>query len=569
MMKDLKDGATQPLIITGLNNILERHIDQVSTIHGLAVPVRNFNKVWNVKAQDGSTTVQEAIKRNFGDRGAKVMIQAVKDVQGSRIRSENERLYNAVKGKVITATFVGNGSVVSKQIGSLFAATAKMKWRNPVSMIGNLLYTMANYKKIAAEVDKYTASSWIRRQGMSDAELHTLTTEAKKKGVVRLVSKLPTAINPTKWITGMDSMVALSLWKYAKADVAEQTGLTGEALNKAAAEYYDDIIENTQSMSDALHRPEIQKSGGVISETLGTFKTDLYQGAGLMADALGEYKANPTKENAGALARAVTGNIMSAVWGSLMTTAFALLRYKVNRYRDDEDDEIDAESWLKVQGSDLAGDLVGYIVPLFGGELYDIISAVIKGEQVESFDNMVLSAINDLTSAVTGVANAVREGEWPSEAACIKLVNAIGSAFGVPASNMTRIIEAIKLHAQDIANGEFMSFEAGLTSPNNTRLYNAYIEGDADKIEKASRLYKDEAALKAGLRKGLRENDPRLREAALAKLKGDNSTYKRLCEEVIKEGKFDRTIIIDAFAAEYNHHNTKKKEAEAEGRTYP
>ena len=563
MMKDLKDGATQPLIITGLNNILERHIDQVSNIHGLAVPVRNFNKIWNVKAQDGSTTVQEAIKRNFGDRGAKVMIQAVKDVQGSRIKSEGERVYSAIKGNVIGATFMGNGSVVTKQVGSLFTATAKMKWRDPVSMIGNLLYTMANYKKISAEVDKYTASAWMRRQGMSDAELHSLTTEAKKKGIVRLVSKLPTAINPTKWISGMDSMVALSLWTYAKADVAKQTGLSGEDLNKAAAEYYDDIIENTQSMSDALHRPEIQKSGGVISETLGTFKTDLYQGAGLMADALGEYRANPTKENANALAKAVTGNVMSAVWGSIMTTAFALLRYKVNRYRDDEDDEIDAESWLKVQGSDLAGDLVGYIVPLFGGEVYDIVSAVIKGEQIESFDNMVLEAINDFVNACVGVGNAVRQGDWANETAYKKLINSIGSIFGVPISNMTRLWEAINLHAQDIANGEFMSFEAGLTSPNNTRLYRAYIEGDADKINKASRLYKDEAALKAGLRKGLRENDPRLREAAIAKLNGDNATYNRLRSEVIAEGKFDRTIVEDAFAAEYN---SQKNKADEEGK---
>ena len=562
MMKDLKDGATQPLIITGLNNILERHIDQVSNIHGLAVPVRNFNKVWNVKAQDGSTTVQEAIKRNFGDRGAKVMIQAVKDVQGSRIKPEWERVYSAIKGNVIGATFMGNGSVVTKQVGSLFTATAKMKWRDPVSMIGNLLYTMANYKKISAEVDKYTASAWMRRQGMSDAELHSLTTEAKKKGVVRLVSKLPTAINPTKWISGMDSMVALSLWTYAKADVAKQTGLSGEDLNKAAAEYYDDIIENTQSMSDALHRPEIQKSGGVISEALGTFKTDLYQGAGLMADALGEYRANPTKENANALAKAVTGNVMSAVWGSIMTTAFALLRYKVNRYRDDEDDEIDAESWLKVQGSDLAGDLVGYIVPLFGGEVYDIVSAVIKGEQIESFDNMVLETINDFVNACVGVGNAVRQGDWANETAYKKLINSIGSIFGVPISNMTRLWEAINLHAQDIANGELGSFEAGLTSPNALRLYNAYIEGNADKIKKASRLYKDQKDIDSALRKQLRENDPRMKEAANAYIAGDYAKYNALRAEIVSEGIFSNTLVTDALKAEINYIKNKDKESE-------
>jgi hypothetical protein len=270
-------------------------------------------------------------------------------------------------------------------------------------------------------------------------------------------------------------------------------------------------------MSDALHRPEIQKRDDLLADALGTFKTDLYQGAGLIRDALGEFKANKNKENAGALARAITGNVMSALWGSLMTSLFDLLRYKVNRYRDDEDDEIDAESWLAVQGGDVLSDLIGYAVPLIGGELADIVMAIINGDQVDGFDNMVLDGLNSLVDSISGIANAVKEGEMPSKAAFKKYITSICSAFGIPANNVTRLLDAIYLHAQDIANGEFFSFEAGLTSPNSTRLYNAYIEGDADKIEKASRPYKTDSELHSAIRKALREHDPRIKEAAEAK----------------------------------------------------
>lgn len=563
MLKDLKEGATQPLIITGLNNILERHIDQASNIHGLAVPIRNFNKVWNVKSLDGSTTVNESIGRNWGNRGKQVMIQAVKDVQGARI-SHRSAIEKKLKSNVIGATFTFNGSVVTKQVGSLFAATAKMRWRNPASMIANLIYTMANHKKISAEVDKYTASAWMRRQGMSDAELYTLTTEARKKGFTRFMSKLPTFMNPTKWITGMDSMVALSLWKYAKEDVAKQTGLEGEELLQAAAEYYDDIIENTQSMSDALHRPEIQKRDDLLSDALGTFKTDLYQGAGLLRDALGEYKANKTKENAANLARAITANVMSALWGSVMTSVFALLRYKVNRYRDDEDDELEAESWLSVQGRDIIGEIIGYAVPLFGGEVADIVMAIINGESVDSFDNFTLEAVNNLISSISGIANSISDKEMPSKAAFQKFITSIASAFNIPANNVARLFDAIKLHAEDIANGEFFSFEAGLTSPNSTRLYNAYIEGDADKIEKASRLFKDEKEINSALRKALRENDTRIKEGAEAYNSGDFDTYESIINEIADEGHFDSAFVSDAIKSEAESIKDKKEEIESD-----
>ena len=568
MLKDIKAGATQPLIITGLNNVLERHIEQVGNIYGLAVPIRNFNKVWNVKSSDGMTTVQEAIGRNWGNTGKSVMTQAVKDVQGARIDRQSE-LYKKVKGNVISSTFMLNGSVVAKQIGSMFSATSMLRWRDPVRMIANLGYTMANHKKIAAEVDKYTATAWMRRQGLSDAELHTLTTEAKKKGLGRLVSKLPTAINPTKWIAGMDSMVALSLWKYAKQDVAKRTGLKGEALLEATAEFYDDVIEHTQSMTDSLHRPEIQKRKDVVSDILGTFKTDLYQGAGQLQDALGECKADPSKENKAALARTVYANVMSACWGSLMTTVFALLRYKVNRYRDDEDDEIYAESWLKVQGVDLVADLVAYAVPLVGGEAAGAFFALMNGEKPDSVDNLTLTAVQDLIDAITAVANSARDGELPTEAAFNKILTKAGAVLGIPVNNITRLIEAIKLHAEDFANGELGSFEAGLTKPNATRLYNAYIEGDAEKIERASRLYADQKAIDTALRKALRDNDPRLEEAALARLEGDTDTYWDLFIDVVEEGKFKDELIKVAFEAEYNYHKTKSDEAKARGEEYP
>jgi hypothetical protein len=560
MLKDTVDNAPQALYITGLNNILDRHIEQVGTIYGLAIEVRNFNKVWNVRSKDefgNDPTVKESIDTNWGKGGVKHIEQAVKDIQGPRVQERNA-LYDKVKSGYIGSTFLLNLSVVTKQIGSLFSATSMLKWRDPGRMIANLIYTMANHKKISAEVDKYTATAWMRRQGMSDAELHTLMTERKKTKVGRLMEKAPAIINPTKWITAMDHAVALSLWRYAKQDTAKRTGLKGETLLKATAEFYDELVENTQSMTDVLHRPEIQKSGNVMHEAFAMFKTDLYQMAGQLQSTAGRYMANKSKENGISLGRTVYSIAMGAIWGQLMTTVFALLRYKVDRYRDDDDEEekLTVDSWLKRQGFGLAGDLMGYVFPIFGSEVVGVFENIMYGERDDIVDNIALTAVNDLYSAMITLGTAIKDGEMPDPATMRKFTAKALQVFGIPANNILRTLDAIQLHAEDIANGEFLSFNAGVDSKADD-LYEAIVSGNkaAHAELKASYVDKDgnfdQTKYASAVVKALRENDPRIKEAAQANVDGNAEKRNRILKELKSDlGSEYRDFIVDAINAE-------------------
>ena len=540
MLKDIKKGASQPLIITGLNNILERHIDQVGNVYGLAIEVRNFNKVWNMRTLDAvgnNPTVKAIIQRNWGVEGVKHIEQAVQDIQGPRIRERNA-LYSKVKSNYISATFLLNLSVVTKQIGSLYSATSMLKWRGPVRQVGNLLYTMFNHKKISAEVDKYTATAWMRRQGLSDAELHTFMTEGKKTFIGKLVGKLPSVVNPGKWITAMDHAVALSLWKYAKQDTAKRTGLKGEELLKATAEFYDEVIENTQSMTDVLHRPEIQKRGDILSESLGMFKTDLYQMAGQLQTTAGRFTANKTKENGKALGRTVYAIAMSAIWAQLMTTVFALLRYKVNQYRDEDDEDLTAESWLKRQGFALAGDLMGYIFPIFGSEVVGFFENIMYGESDDIVDSIALTAINDLYDIMVNVAAGIKDGEMPKPSEMKKLTTKVLQVFGIPANNILRTLEAIHLHAKDIANGEFLSFEAGIDRSPKHHIHRIVEAMEEGRIDVAKGLF-EEAVEETAMGKtddGSYGNE---------ELKDAESDLKTALGNKFKDGEITKTQAVD------------------------
>ena len=94
------------------------------------------------------------------------------------------------------------------------------------------------------------------------------------------------------------------------------------------------------------------------------------------------------------------------------------------------------------------------------------------------------------------------------------------------------------------------------------RLYDAIIAGDSKYVERFKATYKDENTYLSAVRKALRENDPRLKEAAIAKLNGDEDTYWDLFLDVVEEGKFEWELIEAAFKAEYNAQKNKADEEE-------
>jgi hypothetical protein len=537
MLKDTKQFASNPLIITGLNNVLDRHIEQVGNVYGLAIEIRNFNKVWNVRgleANSSDPTVKASIQGNWGDKGKELVEQAVQDIQGPRINNQSD-LYRKIKSGYIGATFLLNLSVVTKQIGSMYSATSMLKWRGPVRQIGNLLYTMTHSKKLSAEVDKYTATAWMRRQGMSDAEIYTMMTEGKRSWLGRFTAKWPAALNPTKWITAMDHAVALSLWKYAKEDTAKRTGLKGEALLEATADFYDQVIENTQSMTDMLHRPEIQKRNDVLSESFGMFKTDLYQSAGQLLNTWERNQALHTKETRQALGRTLYSVTMSVVWAQLMTSVFALLRYKVNQYRDDEDKDLTAGSWMKRQSFSIMGDIAGYIFPLVGSEIVSAVENAVYGESGNLVDSIGLTAINNAYDAIIKVCGPLAKGELPETSEMRKVTGNVLQMFGVPANNILRSIDAIALHAKDIANGRFFSFEAGVqrsASHHAHRIMEAVENGN---MELAQDLYA-EAVEGSALKKS---EDGSISEDAL---KDARSSLKTAMGKKFKDGTMSREM---------------------------
>lgn len=82
------------------------------------------------------------------------------------------------------------------------------------------------------------------------------------------------------------------------------------------------------------------------------------------------------------------------------------------------------------------------------------------------------------------------------------------------------------------------------------RLYDAYLSGDKTEISRSESRFQDQSAIDSAIRSALRENDPRIREAAIAWNANDLDEYMRIAKAIIKEGHFVQDDVVLAIRAE-------------------
>jgi hypothetical protein len=92
----------------------------------------------------------------------------------------------------------------------------------------------------------------------------------------------------------------------------------------------------------------------------------------------------------------------------------------------------------------------------------------------------------------------------------------------------------------------------GKTVSDQQQLYEAILSGDKTQIARVKGRFKDQNAINSAIRKALRENDPRIKEAAQAKFSGDLDDYMRIAKAIIGEKHFSQDDVVAAINAEIN-----------------
>lgn len=514
IFKATKRNAPQALNIAGLDSVISKHIRDVGQYYGYAVPIRNLNKALNVKMFDtnengnkiATDSVRNALRETFNsDKPIQFIEQVMTDLQTSRkSNSQTEKAINkivrAVRDNMITSALKGSVSVVIKQGASLYTASSILSMRSvSVGAVKGIqqIARKGGWKQLTDEIDAHTAGHYMRRIGLSSMEIEAMKDSWFGK-------KLPTALNPAKWIQGTDCITTALHWVATKEEVSRLYKEQGKADRIGSDEYfdevtklYDQILEETQPMYDSLHRGEIQKNSNELLKSVFMFKTQPLQNTGILYDAIMDYQAN--KDNAelrGAkkqkLAKAVSSQMLSALTFVAMTFIASLALHKPERYKD-ENDEVTLSSVLERLGIDWAETGFSVLVPIGGAELASFIENQINGKDYDFASDNVVSMLNDFTSSIgdfnQNVVVALAQGNFDLDKAKDALwglsVDGLALFKGFPLKNYSNIINGIFSNLSDAISGHSTYFgsSGGRKGSEYANSYDVLIDNNPEKAK--------------------------------------------------------------------------------------
>lgn len=523
VFKATKRNAPQALNIAGLDSVIEKHIRDVGQYYGYAVPIRNLNKALNVKMFDtnengnkiATDSVRNSLRETFNsDKPIQFIEQVMTDLQTSRkSNSQTEKAINkivrAVRDNMVTSALKGSVSVVIKQGASLYTASSILSMRSvSVGAVKGIqqIARKGGWKQLTDEIDAHTAGHYMRRIGLSSMEI-----EAMKDSW--LGKKLPTALNPAKWIQGTDCITTALHWVATKEEVSRLYKEQGKADQIGSDEYfnevtklYDKILEETQPMYDSLHRGEIQKNSNELLKSVFMFKTQPLQNTGILYDAIMDYQAN--KDNAELrdvkkqkLAKAVSSQMMSALTFVAMTFIASLALHKPERYKD-ENDEVTLSSVLERLGIDWAETGFSVLVPIGGAELASFIENQINGKDYDFASDNVVSMLNDFTSSIgdfnQNVIVALAQGNFDLDKAKDALwglsVDGLALFKGFPLKNYSNIINGIFSNLSDAISGHSTYFgsSGGRKGSEYANSYDVLIDNNPEKAKQQLETFYNE-----------------------------------------------------------------------------
>lgn len=465
-LKARQEGSVNPILLEDATKVLQRHIKKTGQYYGLAVPLRDFQKVYGYVSSGYESSVQKAIGEVWDEETKNYLTQWITDLNTGGRQAERgilEWMRSAYAGSVLTF----NPSVALKQTTSYFMAGSILD-------TGSLMYGLSHkFTKADREyMDSITPWGWARRQGQSTIELGDM---AKRRD---FASRLP------NWNQAMDVFTTDQLFMAAENAVRkEHPGLKrgDKAYDEALAEKYNQVLWRTQPQYDAMFRPEYLRKTDIGSRTFGMFKTESMQMSGELIDAFSQWKADSRRAKDGTdetrraksdsaknfyktFASWVASNMAFAVMGTALNI---VLLHKAKNYRD-EKGEIDLKTLAEKTALNFLGSSMGGF--FYGSTVYDIgqyIYNAVKGQKPTWYDieapglSLINDAINDMGNLIGVFTGGDANREAVTKAIAKFALSASKFTHGGFAENIYNMLNSIYLYMQDIRNGVLGSYEAG------------------------------------------------------------------------------------------------------------
>nr|DAR56747.1 MAG TPA: chromosome segregation protein [Caudoviricetes sp.] len=515
--------SDKPILLEECQNVVNRSLRDTAAYAGLAAPIRDVQRVLNstVETAEGIGVLKDKI---IGEKWGRETVSYINDLltdlqTRQRHRSSTmSRALDRMRGNYAGAILTVNPGVAIAQAASLPTAGAVLG-ADTMAAVLPFVKNFSGKQRAAVEAEICQHGDALLQYRLRGTKRGEMSSIGAHKNLVAKASEAMPAV--TGWITGMDEITVAALWEGAKRYVERHAAEFGEdAAEKGSEAYweavnkmYQRVIEETQPNYTTMQRAGIQRSDNEFVKTLTMFTTQRFQNYGILADAVGDYKAQKARyaadqsaENKAEVQRAGQSLRRAAASQVVQTAVFALMKigadFLLHRWdkEQDENGDITAASvgkrFFDLYTESAAGNF------LYGAEIYSVISNAASGADYDVVSATNISAVNDLFAAFTKTAKLLRTdtGEMSEEElaahhqklnkAVLKDIQCGLELYGVPAANIRKVMQAFEGYwedAQAIGSGEGFSFSSAPSSATGQydRLYNAIQSGDSEEAAAA------------------------------------------------------------------------------------
>ena len=515
--------SDKPILLEECQNVVKRSLRDTAAYAGLAAPIRDVQRVLNstVETAEGIGVLKDKI---IGEKWGKETVSYINDLltdlqTRQRHRSSTmSRALDRMRGNYAGAILTVNPGVAIAQAASLPTAGAVLG-ADTMAAVLPFVKNFSGKQRAALEAEIRQHGDALLQYRLRGTKRGEMSSIGAHKNLVAKASEAMPAV--TGWITGMDEITVAALWEGSKRYVEHHATEFGEgAAEKGSEAYweavnkmYQRVIEETQPNYTTMQRAGIQRSDNEFVKTLTMFTTQRFQNYGILADAVGDYKAQKARyaadqsaENKAEVQRAGQSLRRAAASQVVQTAVFTLMKigadFLLHRWdkEQDENGDITAASvgkrFFDLYTESAAGNF------LYGAEIYSVISNAASGADYDVVSATNISAVNDLFAAFTKTVKLLRTdtGEMSEKEltahhqklnkAVLKDIQCGLELYGVPAANIRKVMQAFEGYwedAQAIGGGEGFSFNSAPSSATGQydRLYNAIQSGDSEEAAAA------------------------------------------------------------------------------------
>lgn len=455
--KSLNQYANNALVVGDIFDTFTGHMTDMAKLNALGLPLLDAIKWFNYRERtnnpDGTINEQsltKSMEKAFGKAAGNYFRTLMKDING--VKESGDRsgdIFNKMLTRYKIAAVAANIRVALLQPTSYVRAQYIIKKRH---LLNAFVFKKNGYN----EAMKYSGTAVWKSLGYYDTDIaRSMRTQIENGDAV--LDKV------RDWSMGLaelgDKRTWGRLWVACKLQTkSENPRLTGDALCKATAELFDEMIYATQVMDSTLTRSEIMRGTTRADKLVSAFGAEPTLSANIVMDAASEYMIDMRKTDARTAWRKNKDKIALAFTTYVSSAAFAAFVESLwDAVRDDDDYETFLEKFMQAfLGEDglLSGNLVqdltiigkipelkAIIEVLTGDKSSDM--SIASLESISSTYSIWKETIQLTTGELQDPTKVTYYGKMTPWGKIYKTLQALSQISGVAVSNGARDVIAV------------------------------------------------------------------------------------------------------------------------------